>query len=66
MIIPHELSIEVTLEIKNSLAKIPPNDRIGFLFGAVIGALYNQGFTKDGIRKEILNGLEFALSQLGN
>ena len=49
---------EVADEILSVLEAIPPDDRIGFLFGMLIGMLQKQGLNKEEIYKEVKKGLD--------
>ena len=55
------LSVEEVAEgIRDLLFNIHPDDRVGFLFGIVLGTLHFQGLSREEIRKEMLKGLELA------
>lgn len=51
---------EVGERIITALEDIPANDRIGFLYGLVLGMLQDQGFNKEDCRKELEFGLDIA------
>ena len=51
---------EVAEGIRDLLFSVHPDDRVGFLFGIVLGMLHFQGLTREEIHKEMLKGLELA------
>ena len=51
---------EIAEGIRDLLFSVHPDDRVGFLFGIVLGMLHFQGLTREEIHKEMLKGLELA------
>ena len=51
---------EVAKTIVEALGRIPPNDRLGFLFGLVVGGLREQGMTDAAIEADVRRGLGIA------
>lgn len=57
--VSNDVAVEVANEIGQVLERIPLNDRVGFLFGLVVGLLDSQGMTEIQVRGEIVKGLSF-------
>jgi len=53
---------EFTKHFELALLSLPPDDRLGTLFGALCGLLCQQGFdTEDKLRAELEKGLQFVV-----
>jgi hypothetical protein len=58
--VPDEIAIEIGKEIDQALERIPPDHRVGFLFGMVIRKLDDQGLNERQVLEEVLTGLTLA------
>lgn len=61
--ISKELADSVSTEIVRVMQPIPPNDRLGFLVGMVIGGMRAQGLTDDQIREQFSFACDLANTQ---
>jgi hypothetical protein len=66
MMVDQETKSAVLEQIRLAVIPIPQDDRLGFLFGIIIGGLRYQGMSAKAIRNEILKGLDLALGELDN
>jgi hypothetical protein len=55
----------VGCEIERALERIPPDHRVGFLFGLVVGKLDEQGMNETQVRGEIVKGLALIYGTFG-
>jgi hypothetical protein len=51
--------IRIAEKVFEAVEAIPDAEKLGFLFGVVIGYLFKQGLSKDAVRASILTALDY-------